>query len=159
VSTKYLLPCSSCDRRIEVAATQAGREVRCQCGAAMEVPTLQGLARLERAEPGQAPPRTPSRWGVRQRLVLVGLVTLLVAVGLGAAFHWNRPRTRSVDEITLSQTWHLWQNLRQGPDLHFPYEEDRYKAFESYRRWMGVAVVLAAIGIATMAGSLLVPRR
>lgn len=119
---------------------------------------MQGLARLEQAEPDEAVARPPSRWGARQRLVLVGLVVFLVGVALGGYFHWTRPKVPDIDDFTVSQTWALWQDLRQGPDRLLPYEEARYEKTQAHRRWMALAGVLAAAGVLTMAGSVLVPR-
>ena len=58
VVSKYLLPCS-CGRSVTVEASQAGRQVHCDCGISLEVPTMLELARLERAKEAAAPPTGP----------------------------------------------------------------------------------------------------
>ena len=71
---RYLLPCS-CGQEIPVEPRQAGQEIRCDCGASLEVPTMLGMAALEKApsEPSHTPPSAP--WGIRQGIVLLGTVT------------------------------------------------------------------------------------
>ncbi|HEV3023910.1 MAG TPA: hypothetical protein VGX76_15650, partial [Pirellulales bacterium] len=124
----YLLPCT-CGKKIEVDAGQAGLSVRCSCGADVPVPTMRGLALLERTEPRILPSEGPSTdWGRRQGLIFLGLVIMLAASLGGLYVWWVRPILRPwtdeagamvrapVVELNLEKSWELWKQLRQGPD-------------------------------------------
>jgi hypothetical protein len=85
--TSYLLPCS-CSRRIAVAAGQAGGSVRCPgCGAALAVPRLGELGRLERVAAGPEPGAAGRGWNAARACLLGGVV---VAVGAAATASWLR---------------------------------------------------------------------
>ena len=120
---RYLLPCS-CGQKIPVEPRQAGQEIRCDCGASLEVPTMLGMAALEKApsEPSHTPPSAP--WGIRQGIVLLGTVIVLLALGMVIPLHLTRPALPTAEMIrqrtqTLSpfQSWRHWHVLRAGgPD-------------------------------------------
>jgi hypothetical protein len=129
MKTLYLLPCT-CGKKIEVDAGQAGLNVRCSCGAEVNVPTMRGIAQLERSEPRTLPAAKPgAEWGRRQGLIFLGMVIMLAASLGGLYVWWNyfphlNPWTDEdaakirapVAELTLEQSWELWKQLRQGPE-------------------------------------------
>lgn len=137
---------------------KAGQEVRCACGATLEVPTLQGLKALKRAAPETAAPQK-STWGLRQQLLLVGAVITAIALLLAGYLHWSRPRMLDIDSVSPLHAWHIWQSLRLG--LREGARE--FRVFDAmvanYWRWMSVVGVIGALGLLTMAGSLLVPQK
>ncbi len=185
--TRYLLPCS-CGQEIPVESSQAGQEIRCACGALVEVPTLRDLSRLERtppepaavratSEPGKAAAakagravrkptvaRPHAKWGPRQRRVFVGAV--ITAVGLAVATfvylrraHLTRMWLPDVQSMSPLGTWRLWHDLRPGVEYRPPWEEHYLKEMAANTRWMVAALAIAAIGALVMASSLLVAKR
>ncbi len=168
---KYLLPCS-CGQQTPVEASQAGQTIRCQCGATLEVPTMRGLAQLDRAGPeSQVPGPLPagtrkgaskaptSHWGPRQGALLVG--ALIAALGFGFATHFYVTRPRIIEAASLSplETWQLWFDLKQGIDQRPPWEEMYLRGIASYERWMIVVLTIAGIGVVVMAAALFIPRK
>lgn len=153
---KYLLPCS-CGREIPVEAAQAGEQVRCTCGAELEVPTLLALATLKRAEPGPAATKPPATWGARQRLILVGAMITAASLGVGIRLYLGRP-TIPVEKLSPAQAWALWLDLREDVGQRRQREEQYLELLKQYHGWMGLVGFVAAVGVLTMAGSLLVPK-
>src|SRR5487761_135342 len=91
MQTRYLLPCR-CGKKIEVDAHQSGLVVRCACGAQQPVPTLRGLAVLERTEAASLPSApAASGWGPRQGLVFLGLVVIALSLLSWFALRLNLP--------------------------------------------------------------------
>jgi hypothetical protein len=156
-NTKYLLPCS-CGREIPVDITKAGQEVQCACGASLEVPTLQGLKTLNRA-PLETPPPRKATWGLRQQLLLVGAVVTTIGLLLASYLFFNRPRMLDLTTVSPLHAWHIWQDLRLGVRE----SQAEYRMFDAmvaaYWRWLGVVSVIGALGLLTMASSLLVPSK
>jgi hypothetical protein len=182
VKAKYLLPCS-CGRQVPVEASQAGQQILCECGAAVEVPAMRGLAQLERATPESAigrsssaeqPARasqgtpTPAKaaarrsasvWGTRQRLLLIGALLTLLGLGMAGYFHLVRVRLVDTESMAPIQSWRLWHDLRYSIDQRPPWEEFYLASRAAYRRWMMVPAVFTGVGVVVMASSLLVPSR
>lgn len=156
-NTKYLLPCS-CGREIPVDIAKAGQEVQCACGASLEVPTLQGLKALNRA-PLQTPPPGKAAWGLRQQLLLVGAVVTMIALLAAGYLFFNRPQMLDITAVSPLHAWHIWQDLRLGVRQ----SQAEYRIFDAmvanYWRWLGVVSVIGALGLLTMASSLLVPNK
>lgn len=159
MQAKYLLPCS-CGRKIPVDRSQAGQGIQCACGAQLEIPTMRALRLLERAAPKPSagpPPR--SAWGARQRLLLLGAVITIAALGLTALLYSSRPRRADVEDLSPIRTWVLWQELRQGVKQRRRGEKRFLERVTRHRRWMGVLLVVSGAGMLIMAGSRLVPDR
>ena len=75
----YLVPCE-CGKEIRVVAGQAGQSMTCDCGRTLYVPTMRGLARLERVARTDAEPGT-SAWNLAQRTAfVVGAVIAMVSL-------------------------------------------------------------------------------
>ena len=126
----YLLPCACGDKR-EVDQTQAGLTVRCHCGAELVVPTMRGLAKLERATPGvTVPART---WNRRKGVLFLGACITLVSLAVLAFLRTRAPvdpqpyinrgfeiagSTADLDRASTKDLWELWSLLRSGPDAH-----------------------------------------
>ncbi|HEV3005920.1 MAG TPA: hypothetical protein VGX78_15745 [Pirellulales bacterium] len=166
MKSMYLLPCT-CGKKIEVDAGQAGLSVRCSCGVDVPVPTMRGLALLERTEPRTLPSEGPSTdWGRSQGLVFLGLVIMLAASLGGLYVWWVRPvllpwtdeavaTVRApVAELSLERSWELWKQLRQGPDAQhdIPWMPDFLVAERRSWVWLevlgGVLLVGAAVAVA-----------
>ncbi len=169
MKTLYLLP-YSCGKKIEVDGGQAGLTARCSCGAEVPVPTMRGLATLERVEPRALPSQRPrADWGTRQGIIFLGLV-IIFAASIGGAYTWyttpwEKPELvddfREIDrglveKLTLEELWVSWHTYQIPLDERG--EEPHMAAFlyleaEGGRKlkiWGGVLVfwlVVAALGL------------
>src|SRR5688572_5515038 len=100
---KYLLPCP-CGRSVEVDANQAGLQTTCECGQALEVPTMLGLAQLEPATSSAAAPteQATSQWGPAQGLLFLGGLLLLIGLAALAFIYPQRPHVM-IDTALIQQ--------------------------------------------------------
>ena len=179
----YLLPCD-CGKKLRVEAPQAGQMVRCSCGKSMEVPTIRGLARLDRAR-GPAVETGP-RWGPRQGLILLGAVIAAAAVSgsiwlqvkehqvhrdytpTGYEFTDEKAEQirQDVDRLSPADTWRNWESLRKRVDRKpTPTEEQivRVIAYRdgqvaAYRRWRYGTYGIVALGAILIGAALLFTR-
>ncbi|NQU22739.1 MAG: hypothetical protein HQ567_15790 [Candidatus Nealsonbacteria bacterium] len=164
MSATYLLPCS-CGKTTEVRPHQAGEMLSCPCGATLEVPTVLQMAHLEQVpmEPGSARPSTS--WGLRQSMVLIGVLIALLGIGLTVGLFVTRPQLLDTDEVhdlvnakSAVQSWLSYrEDLRIfGPAWHSK-KRDAALAEDVFRRnvWMGVTLTLTAGGIILATGATL----
>ena len=162
MATNYLLPCQ-CGKKTEVDSSQAGLSVRCQCGTELAVPTMRGLASLERVEtaPRAAAPPLAAAWGPRQGMIFFGS-TVLVVAALAAFFFWwqmpNPPMLNEnyqefnrafIDQRSPEELFDIWHDLQTG--IAQPMWETQLDAYdrtigEQMQREM-VAGGLAAVGL------------
>jgi hypothetical protein len=171
VVSKYLLPCS-CGRSVTVQAKHAGRQVRCNCGVSLEVPTMLELARLERAEEAEAVVAGPTdRWGMPQQFIVVGVAVLLIAICGGVWLALNVPqlpkaaydaekmlsKIESADPAQTLQYW--WKYRRDLPPGVNPAMIKYGDQLFRYRVWVAAATIAAALGAALTAVGLLLMRR
>jgi hypothetical protein len=157
VSVKYLLPCA-CGQPSVVEPRQAGEMIVCSCGASLQAPTLLAMTRLEPAPTESNAERPAATWGWKQRLRLMGIVLLLVALvgGAGLWLHWpSSPFDRidpeyfhkSAKKMPVSKAWDYWEGVQQGLDRR---TDQRYAAaVERFR------VGEAALGVIGLAGAAL----
>jgi len=174
MTTQYLLGCD-CGKKVRVEAAQAGQMVRCKCGEPLEVPTIRGLARLERIESKSAD--EPRRgWKMRDGAAFLGVVFIVAAVVAAITLHVVRYNQLSkaradlyplesirhaVEEFPLGHTWEEWIRLRDGfqPVNYTPEmlreQEDAVRAFirSRYDPWIYVCYGLVVLGIAGTAGA------
>jgi hypothetical protein len=119
----YLLPCT-CGRKTPVSTRHAGQTVRCQCGAELEVPTLRGLAELERAEPSGRTSR--GAWDNRHRVVFAFVVGAVVCFGLAAYMAVKMPAKIELPVITVDANtpilavYDVYYDLQRGIDVDQP---------------------------------------
>ena len=161
MAAKYLLPCSSCGKKIPLEVGQAGQQIECDCGASLDVPTLSGIRELKRAEPPPAG-RPPSRWEVRHGVLLVGVVITVTALCVTTYIYYARPRMIEMEEMSPLQTWLFWQVLREGvrrPAFAITPFRAYQMSLEASRRWMFVGLSLVALGLIVMTASAFVPKR
>jgi hypothetical protein len=134
--------------------------MRCECGADVEVPTLLHLKRLERATTPAPATETLAAWGPRQRLVLAGAILSVAGIALAASCFLTRPRIVDVAEFPPVAALRLWESLKAGIDLPpSPLEAALFDKIERHRRWTLAGLVVAALGVLAVTGSLLVRRR
>jgi hypothetical protein len=160
VRAKYLLPCT-CGQEIPVEATQAGQQVRCQCGLELEVPTLLKLTRLKPAGPPApaTPRRARSAWGPRQRVMLIGLA-IMAAGASGAGWELlNRPPWFEVSSCRPRDAVIYWNSLKQGVDRRMHFEINYTDRVNDSNRWLAVAGVVTALGLLTVGFSPLISKR
>ncbi len=178
MKTTYLLPCP-CGEKTQIDASESGREVKCRCGASLAVPTLRGLARLEKVEV-EGPPASAGAWGGVQRSMAVG--ALIAVVGIGMSIYWTvkpLPRPQDVfkpddlaqlgiprdykpdgDKVPLSpvQTIYLW-GVIEAEGLMAPQPqklEPYHRALDVVVWWRVVSYAVAALGLIVLGASLAV---
>ena len=120
---------------------------------------MRELTGLKRAETTTAARRAASRWGARQAVLLLGAFITAAAIGTGVVLHVRRPRPpfEDVEALSPASTAVLWVDLRRGVDQQSPWEEQYRYYLTAHRRWMNAVGFLAALGLVTSAGSLLIP--
>ena len=168
---KYLLPCEHCGEKTPIEASQAGREIVCKCGAALQVPSFRAVRELEPFDEPQAPRRRT--WNpVRGALFAAGLIIvvlgLLIAAGGGrglAQLDTTKPPTQDLHELLSEMdtmkpvnAWEVWVDMRDkglGPYFPPPYLQAQVWA-KRYRGMLIVGLVVIALGAATAASPLFV---
>lgn len=157
MKASYLLPCP-CGREIPVDTSQAGQPVRCQCGNQLEAPTLLRMKKLKpAAQPAPGATARRSRWGLRQRLVFLGLAIALPALVMAGLTFTSRPPQAAVityaplDSLSLTQIWQVWQDLHRGlVRKAIPAEAAYAEALKYNRIWTGVFLGVGALGALVM---------
>lgn len=162
MATNYLLPCT-CGKKIEVDSGQAGLNVRCACGAELSVPTMRGLAALERVEaaPRASAAAPASTWGPRQGLMFLGSAVLVAAALAAFYFWWRMPPAPSldpqyqefnrafIDEKSPEELMEFWQECRAG--IAQPMWEMQLDAYdqivEVLMQWEMLIGGVAALGL------------
>ena len=158
----YLLPCPQCRSKLSVTTGEAGGQVRCNCGATVDVPTVRGLRELavvtESAEP-------QSRWTTRHSVTFMGGVLIVAGIAAGLALHVYAESVRpiqtfadKVQHMSPAETWELWTHYFQlgigtwqvdeGPTQKI--DRRRYHSFKNFE-WIsfgiaGVGAVIALVG-------------
>lgn len=173
---KYRLPCQRCGQTLLIDVSQAGQQVACGCGAALEVPSLRAIRALEPAAEVQAKSRRQS-WDRGRGLLFAAGVVLAVLGGLVAgatAAGWlasappPSPSPKDieaavavVDGLSAPQTWDLWAEMRsQGLGQYMEPPQSVYQAYLRHVRMVFlVGAVLLAAGIGAIATSILLPGR
>jgi len=155
-----------------VEPRQAGENIRCTCGATLEVPTMLKMKDLPQAEP-QADTQEPSAsWGSRQRVGLSGLVILLGAFLAGNYLFLNRPLPpptmadadwirQESQKLEPLRAWRFWHQQRaMGLDRSVPIAELVYaEDLLRYRFWMVVVTLAGVAGVALIVVAWFTPRR
>lgn len=178
MNPKYLLPCP-CGRETVIEVTQSGQTVTCQCGRELDVPSMLQIRKLPRAlvEAREAPRRA---WGARERLLVLGGLVLAVAVGCAAVLlaRWpaapkvpdtvtwvlfptggdKTPVFKETRDLTPLESYVVWNALPRELEASPQGPRETYnRAVASARNWMIVVGVVALLGAACAAGSLLAP--
>lgn len=166
MATHYLLPCQ-CGKKLEVDSSQAGLQLRCECGSEVSVPAMRGLAALERVVAPVETARTAkaSSWGRRQGLMFLGGV-LLAAAALAALFFWSLIPQQPIlqfdfeaqRELSPEDSFKEWRELQKGIELpdaemhlsHFDLMVDELMHWEiACGAVAALGLLLIAIGLAT----------
>lgn len=157
--SNYLLPCQ-CGKKTQVDSSQAGLNVRCACGAELTVPTMRGLAALERVEaaPRATAAEPAANWETRQGIVFLGSTIALITALAAFCVWWFRmpePVTLQegyqennrafLDQHPPEELIDVWHNLREGIE-QAPMEMalDRYDRIVA--EVLGWEYVLAGVG-------------
>jgi hypothetical protein len=176
MKTTYLLPCQ-CGESLQVDASESGLAKQCPCGATLKVPTLRGLARLEKVVV-EEPASSAGSWGGPQRGIAIG--ALIALVGIGAGIYWTlKPLPRPQDVFSFEELAKLHIDPNDGKPTSTPFEtlllwqavEDDGlwapppKMLEGYHRarevvvwWQVASFALGGIGLVVL-GAALVARR
>jgi hypothetical protein len=160
---QHLLTCS-CGRQIPVELSQAGEQLRCQCGATVSVPTFRQLRELPFAaiEPARETPR--STWGARQGAIAASVIIAgLLLLGAGANRYSEpllpqfNPEARNqvvsgqIDKLGPAEAWKIWtENYRHLGSTGFVVMEHQLtqviqERIDQDRRIQMALVALAAI--------------
>ena len=166
---KYLLPCDRCGEKTAIDASQAGRQIDCQCGATLEVPSFRAVRELERFD--EPPVKQQRSWNpLRGISFALGLV--LVALGLlaaaGGVIGWTlidtteppaedlEPVLASIAPLGPSNTWDIWVDMRDkglGPYYVPPHVVARRVA-QNLSWLMTIGLVVAAVGAVVSTASM-----
>jgi tetrahydromethanopterin S-methyltransferase subunit F len=158
----YLLPCPQCGSKLQVTTGEAGQQVRCDCGAAVDVPTVRGLRELplvvEEVEPR-------SRWTTRHSVAFLGIVLLVAGLAIGFVLHGHAESVRpdqsfasKVKDMSPAETWDLWSQyfqygigtwqVQEGPTQRKA--RNRYQSHKNFEHISygiaGIGVLVAALG-------------
>ena len=162
------MPCP-CGRKNPIAIAQSGQSIQCACGRRLEVPTMLEIRSLERVAEEEEAPRRRRPWGIRQGLVLLGMLITVVAACVALALYLTQPtppeppsleylQTRA-EKLSLLETFWEWDQLKgglgSGPQI---IKQEYTKRRDAHYRWIGVAAVIGVLGVACAASSLLVPK-
>ncbi|HWB12609.1 MAG TPA: hypothetical protein VG826_25510 [Pirellulales bacterium] len=165
--THYLLPCQ-CGKKTEVDSSQSGLSVNCACGAQLAVPTMRGLAALERvdAAPREVASEPGPTWGAGQGLAFLGstvvIAAALVAFGvwfkmmpepLTLADNYSEINRAMIDQQPPETLIMIWEDCKAG--IEQPQMEamlDRYDAVVAeVLAWEAVIGSVAAVGLVLVA--------
>jgi hypothetical protein len=166
VSNYYLLPCP-CSRKIPVQAGQAGERVTCACGATLEVPTLLGLKKLERAAVSAESIAPRPAWTAGHRIIFLGALVIILSAAVGVWLFLIRPTDpyanfppekikQSVEFLRPIETWELWhkwesaglQRRKSGFELYITEQKTQYQIY-----WILLSIA-AGTGILIVAGGI-----
>jgi hypothetical protein len=122
----HLLTCS-CGREIPVELSQAGEQLRCECGATVSVPTFRQLRELPQAvaEPTQV--ATPRTWSARQGAIAANVIIAALLLLGASANRFTEPTlpqfnpaarnqlvTTEIDKLSPAEAWKIWtENYRR----------------------------------------------
>lgn len=181
MTTKYLLPCE-CGNQVAVDATQAGLTVHCTCGKELQVPTMRGLSRCERATEEVEQPS--GDWSTGKGLILLGTIVLLLGI-VGTVYAWQvaefnqnldftlrvdyEAHRKDVEVMSPSELWIEWVRMPRSIET-MPVEDDslgarahermRDQFVSRYRRFIWLGVGVSVIGAALAAfGAVLTYRK
>lgn len=179
---QYLLACE-CGANHTVERSQAGQTIECECGKAVEVPSIRGLAALPVAAPSEAAVAAaaaapPTTWSPLRGLMftgglIVGVISAGVLIwslmGISALGEYTIDRTpevldmvkQDVDQFDLEQTYAEWLDLRdQGLGETFTPGWTAAQDFVGTLKTRAtIAGILLVVAIAAFVGSLAMPAR
>jgi hypothetical protein len=156
-----------------IEASQAGGQVACRCGAALEVPSLRGIRSLEAFT--ETPPPRRLAWNPTRGVVFaIGLVIVVVGLLVAAAGGVGRARVQiwelpaeeldqelaGLDQASPAEAWRHWVDMRDnglGPYFLPP----KYAALDLRKRltWLLTAgLIVAAVGAAIAGSAFLLPQ-
>ena len=145
IVTKYLLPCS-CGEKTTIEISQAGQTIQCSCGKSLDIPTMQGIRRLEPFLESESEVKASSYGGV---IVGVALIGLMIFAAGGTYTGWKstrRPIPVNMDYMSPWDTWLMWQSLREGVRIPEFAESPYTKAMKEHRRYMAMGTVFTILG-------------
>ncbi len=159
----YQIPCE-CGRTHDIARTQAGSSIACECGKEIMIPTLRELSqfptieRLEHQRDGQA---LRSVVGVRQRrsgLLFVLFIAMILFAGLAGFYYYTCPQEPTIENAQSPfEVWQVWQTLRTGIDTPMSrIEMMRGHAIRMSWRWVALCGGAAAFCMLGMFATLVV---
>lgn len=171
--TKRLLPCAFCGKEAEVDSTQAGLQIKCACGADLDVPTMRGLKDLR---PAAVQPTAPSRakWEPWNGLLFVSAVIIVIG-GIMLVANVGRPITGpppseikadyAKTNMPPGDTMLDWYMLRGGIEMpektvlgdYLEGKAIRYRQLiEDRKRWAAVGGLVSLVGLVLLGVSFVI---
>ncbi len=172
---RYLLPCDKCGEKTAIDASQAGRQIVCQCGASLVVPSFRAIRALETIRETPSPTRRRRSWNpVRGATFAFGMVTIVVGILLAAVagFAWYETDTTEwpgldlsgaeaeMDKLSATNVLEIWTEMREhglGPYIT-PGHIVAQQWVDRYRWVLIVGLLIVAIGVALCAGPVIASR-
>lgn len=160
MSAQYRLICPACGAAHVVTSAQAGLQIACDCGQAIEVPTWRGLQELDRIE---APSAADAVWSMAHGLIFIGMLIAVVGFATAAFLLYNTPpepqvdrlmSLQQIDQLSPADSWEYYQIMSQGLESLDEIESERrlgrqIAEFRRYRqRYQIWSYVLLAVGLA-----------
>lgn len=162
----YQLPCTNCQKPLQVSVTQAGEELPCPCGTKVLVPTLREIKKLEVVADDQGISNTERTWTPAQGSLFAAGI-LLTAIGVYMHFRISAARDAidisrpefvelemDIQELTPFEAWKSWENIEKniGQFKYRPTPEflKRRKVHANLTLYRYFSWALAAVGIISM---------
>ncbi len=179
MTQRYILVCSSCENRIPVEISQAGRTINCvRCGRSIKLGTLRDIRALESASiPASEEIKRPAvSWSPARRAAFaVGFVFLVICGIFGSYSLWksaqiktDRPVTRANDAFlqrvaafsptTMLSNWEKIDVSTVEVWVEHQYLRDRREA-AILQIWGWVGMICAGLGAAAIALSFMTGNR
>ncbi|MDO4569255.1 MAG: hypothetical protein Q4D38_02605 [Planctomycetia bacterium] len=169
VKCRYYQVVCPCGKTHEATQMQAGGSIPCECGINLSIPSFRELKTLpyEDREETAAPSAHLSldaEAGVRQKrmgVLCFLMVVALISGGLAAYWYATFPEVPRVEEMSIFDTWRLWQEtLRPGIAAPQTRLERMIEENQSVcRRWIYVASSICAFSLISSLGLLFLKAR
>jgi hypothetical protein len=173
---KYLLPCPGCGAKTSIEPRQAGQQVFCGCGAALDIPRLGEMRQLE-IDPVRGVSKPPvSTWNpIRGFLFVGGIVLAMIGLAIAGMSVANRMRlpkppvvqfdaeriAEEVDSWTPADSFDVWKGLREqglGPYMT-PAHVMAQQIADRLQRFIAIGGAVAVLGLLVTAASVFVRHR
>jgi hypothetical protein len=166
---RYLLPCDQCGEKLAIDANQAGRQIVCQCGATLVVPSFRAIRELETT--GEAPLSTARRrkWNPARGLTFAsGLMTIVAGlfIAVMAGLYWYHTDTteypgpdlsqaaQELDALDAVEILEIWKDMEEnGMGPYVVPQHIMAQQWAERCRWiMLIGLAVVAVGLALSAG-------
>ena len=178
MSVRYLVTCPACQKQLPVEAGRAGGVASCVCAAAVDIPPMRVLRTLPQelmpatgSQPGVD--RANANWGLRQGLMLLGVLLILAGGGLALNKTIKFPKPPYLthqelenmadvefDKMNLTDSWVFWKTFIEPQGLTnepSPQEHDYLRRAAEARQWLSIYYTIAGVGVALVVAGFFIP--